>query len=99
MAYGVRNDEELGRFLYENEVIEALEDFPDKSAAYLNYEKIGRERRLAEGGVFTSHGYVPDLIGDDLPEVYTPGFLASPEELLPEESLRVEFFKYDFTLR
>ncbi len=52
------NDYELGRFLVENDFIEEAEGLPDSMLALLDFGKIGREHREAEGGVFTSLGYV-----------------------------------------
>ena len=54
-----RNDSQLGRFYAENGFVEGIDDLPDKLFEMLDFEKIGREMRLAEGGVFTEDsGYV-----------------------------------------
>ena len=54
-----RNDSQLGRFYAENGFVDGVDDLPDKLFELLDFEKIGRERRLAEGGVFTEgSGYV-----------------------------------------
>ena len=54
-----RNDSQLGRFYAENGFVDGVDDLPDKLFELLDFEKIGREMRLAEGGVFTKDsGYV-----------------------------------------
>lgn len=54
-----RNDSQLGRFYAENGFVEGIDDLPDKLFEMLDFEKIGREMRLAEGGIFTEDsGYV-----------------------------------------
>ena len=53
-----RNDSQLGRFYAENDFLEELADLPDKVFELLDFERIGREQRQAEGGVFTRGGYV-----------------------------------------
>lgn len=53
-----RNDSQLGRFYAENDFFEELSDLPDKVFELLDFERIGREQRQAEGGVFTRGGYV-----------------------------------------
>lgn len=52
------NDGQLGRFYAENGFVPGVEDLPEELFDLLDFERIGRERRLAEGGVFTSQGYV-----------------------------------------
>lgn len=52
------NDSQLGRFYAENDFLEELADLPDKVFELLDFERIGREQRQAEGGVFTRGGYV-----------------------------------------
>ena len=54
-----RNDSQLGQFYAENGFVEGVDDLPDRLFELLDFEKIGREARLAEGGVFTEDsGYV-----------------------------------------
>lgn len=54
-----RNDSQLGRFYAENGFVEGADDLPDNLFELLDFEKIGREIRLEEGGVFTEDsGYV-----------------------------------------
>lgn len=52
------NDSQLGRFYAENGFISEAEQLPDKVFELLDFEKIGREARIGEGGVFTKQGYV-----------------------------------------
>ena len=54
----VVTDEELGRFLVENGFIPEAEDLSDETLKLLDFERIGREHREAEGGAFTGFGYV-----------------------------------------
>lgn len=51
-------DFQLGKFLVENDFIEAVNNLPDSALALLDYGKIGREHREQEGGVYTGFGYV-----------------------------------------
>lgn len=54
-----RNDSQLGRFYAENGLVEGVDDLPDKLFELLDFEKIGRETRLAEDAVYTrDSGYV-----------------------------------------
>lgn len=54
-----RNDSQLGQFYAENGFVEGVDDLPDRLFELLDFEKIGRDARLAEGGVFTEDsGYV-----------------------------------------
>ncbi|NLU24854.1 MAG: antirestriction protein ArdA [Clostridiales bacterium] len=52
------NDAQLGRFYAENGFVLEVEQLPDKVFELLDFEKIGREARIGEGGVFTEKGYV-----------------------------------------
>lgn len=56
------NDRELGRFYAGNGFIDALEDIPaqhqEEVFDFLDFEKIGRRQREAEGGVFLDGEYV-----------------------------------------
>ena len=52
------NDSQLGRFYAENDFLEELSDLPENVFDLLDFERIGREERQAEGGVFTRGGYV-----------------------------------------
>lgn len=52
------NDAQLGRFYAENGFVAELEDIPDSVFEKLDFAKIGKEMREAEGGVYTRYGYV-----------------------------------------
>ena len=58
VSEGATTDFQLGKFLVENDFIEAVNDLPDSALALLDYGKIGREHREQEGGVYTGFGYV-----------------------------------------
>lgn len=51
-------DEELGKFLVENGFIPETDDLSDEALKLLDYTRIGRSHREAEGGAFTGFGYV-----------------------------------------
>lgn len=51
-------DEELGHFLAENGFISEAEELPDAAFELLDFARIGKEHREANGGVFTGFGYV-----------------------------------------
>lgn len=51
-------DEELGRFLVENGFIPEAENLSDKALKLLDYTRIGKTHREAEGSTFTGFGYV-----------------------------------------
>ena len=55
---GIRNDRELGRFYADGGFIPAAEELPDELFDLLDFERIGRDRRQAEGGVFADGCYV-----------------------------------------
>ena len=55
------DDAQLGRFYAANGLIPEVTDVPDKVFELLDFQLLGRQVRQAEGGVFTSRGYVvPD---------------------------------------
>lgn len=54
----VRTDAQLGRFYAENSFIPELDALSDNVFEMLDFEKIGREARLGENGVYTNGGYV-----------------------------------------
>lgn len=55
---GVTNDMSLGRVCMEGGMLDLVEDLPDKVAALLDPEKVGKALRLSDHGAFTSTGYV-----------------------------------------
>lgn len=61
-------DEQLGRFYAENDFIPALDKVPDPIFEYLDFEKLGRNARFEEGGVFANGGYVTQH--NELKQVY-----------------------------
>lgn len=58
VAVDVENDAALGRFYAENGFVPKVDDLSDELFELLNFEKIGKEMRQGEGGVFTGSGYV-----------------------------------------
>lgn len=68
------NDSQLGRFCAENGFVPGVEELPDAVFDLLNFEQIGREHRLGEGGVLVERtadhpgGYV--LQHTELVEAY-----------------------------
>ena len=58
LAENVMTDFQLGKFLVENGFLPETEEMSDAAIALLDFGKIGKEHREAEGGVYTSFGYV-----------------------------------------
>lgn len=58
VAADVGDDAALGRFYAENGFVPEVDSLSDELFELLNFEKIGRECRTGEGGVFTSGCYV-----------------------------------------
>lgn len=58
-----RNDEELGRYLIENED----RDIPEWLTDYVDYEAYGRDAAINAGGIYVSAGFVKC---NDIPEEY-----------------------------
>lgn len=54
----VTTDGELGRFLAEGGFIPDVAELPDAAFELLDFQRIGKEHREAEGSVFTGWGYV-----------------------------------------
>lgn len=65
----IQNDRELGCFYAENGFIPGVEDLPDEIFDLLDFERIGREQRQTEGGVFTEGSYV--VRHSEIAEVHT----------------------------
>jgi len=61
-------DAQLGRFCAENGFAPEAENLPDAAFELLDFERIGRQFREAEGGVFTRGGYVQRH--EELKQVY-----------------------------
>lgn len=64
----VFDDEQLGHFYAGNGFMPEYENLPDNIYEHLDFAKIGREVREAEGGVYTQRGYV--LRDDEIVQVY-----------------------------
>ena len=80
------NDASLGRFYAENGFLTELDGLPDKVFELLDFQLLGRRIRQAEGGVFTSHGYVvPDSTWEP---TQSPGPRTAPE--VPDGIFRLE---------
>ena len=58
LVEGVVTDVQLGRFCAENGFVPEAEGLSDKAFELLDFTKIGRDSREAEGGAFTRGGYV-----------------------------------------
>ena len=58
VAADVEDDAALGKFYAENGFVPKVENLPDEVFELLDFQKIGRDCRTGEGGVFTSGGYV-----------------------------------------
>lgn len=88
------NDSQLGRFCAESGFLPELDNLPDSVFELLDFERIGREHRLREGGVFAARsadhpgGYVEQH--DALTEVYKTLDLTLKE---PDYTLLLEVSK------
>lgn len=80
------NDSLLGRFYVDNGFVPETEGISDELFEILDFEKIGRNLRRSEGGMFTSCGYV--VQHTDLNEVYTNLDLAPPQ--MPDYQMLLE---------
>ncbi len=58
VVYEAHDDRTLGKFYADNDFVPKFEGVPDEVYSCLDFEKIGKEMREGEGGVFTPHGYV-----------------------------------------
>ena len=58
LVEGVVTDAQLGRFCAENGFVPETKGLSDAAFELLDFERIGRQFREAEGGVFTRGGYV-----------------------------------------
>ena len=68
LVEGVVTDAQLGRFCAENGFVPEAGDLPDAAFALLDFARIGKQFRQAEGGVFTRVGYVQRR--EELKQVY-----------------------------
>ncbi len=69
LVEGVVTDAQLGRFCAENGFVPEADDLSDAAFALLDFERIGKQFRQAEGGVFTRVGYVQRF--EELKQVYS----------------------------
>lgn len=85
-AVPAKNDRELGKFYVDNDFIDAVNHVPPEYQQelldLLDYEKIGRTRREAEGGIFHNDFYVVNGSGS-WETVYDGTHL--PEQSSPED--------------
>lgn len=79
IVYEAHNDLSLGKFYVDNDFVSEIETLPESVIRLLDYEKIGKEMRMNEGGVFTSKGYV--VLNGKIPEIYQ-SYGATPIENL-----------------
>ena len=80
-----KDDKHLGRFYAENGFIEGVDALPDWLFKILDFEKIGREMRVAEGGFFAYDGYV--VRHQELPE---PSDLPNLNLVKPDYTILLE---------
>lgn len=99
IARGITNDEELGRHSFAQNMPDGVADIPDEYREYIDFSKIGWERRILEKGAFTRHGYVwKEQSDEEINSLYAPGSHPMPEDALPEEVLRVKYYRFDLEL-
>ena len=82
------NDFELGGFYAGNGFVPSVDGLSDELFEMLDFEKIGRDLRRGEGGVFTSGGYV--VQHEDLNEVYANLDLTPPHK--PDYQILLEVY-------
>lgn len=58
----LQNDEQLGKIYIDNGWIDWLTDVDKRVWKYINYEKLGRDIRVSEGGIYTEDGYFVNRI-------------------------------------
>lgn len=87
-----RDDAQLGRFYAQNGFVPEVDSISDRLFDLLDFERIGRELRQGEGGVFTPHGYV--VQHSDL-QFAPPGITEPPQK--PEYVFRLVLDNYPFT--
>ena len=79
---GIQSLWELGRFVLESGMEDALDGLPEEALPYLDLEKVGRERQERDHGVFLGRDYVaagqygrPEIYdGRNLPELEPSGW-------------------------
>lgn len=88
LAEEVMTDFQLGKFLVENGFIEEADGLPEAMIALLDFVKIGREHREAEGGVFTGFGYV-----EQFPEVRNVSAIMEFQPRKPPYTILLQMMK------
>ena len=86
------NDRQLGRFYAEEGFVQAVDGLPDDIFELLDFEKIGREMRLAEGGVFVEGG-------NDVPGAYVVRHSELKQAPPVPEQLQRPNYIFRFTLQ
>ena len=80
IAADVGSDEQFGRFLCQNGFVEGANELPEKVYELLNFQKIGKDFRMAEHGSYADGCYVaPD---GDIPHREIPYGISPPEYLV-----------------
>lgn len=80
IAADVSSDEPLGRFLCQNGFVEGADELPEKMFKLLDFQKIGKDFRMAEHGAFADGCYVaPD---GDIPHREIPYGISPPEYIV-----------------
>lgn len=80
IAADVGSDEQLGHFLCQNGFIEGTEELPKKVYELLDFQKIGKDFRMAERGAYADGCYVaPD---GDIPHREIPYGISPPEYIV-----------------
>ena len=86
------NDRQLGRFYAEEGFVQSVDGLPDDIFELLDFEKIGREMRLAEGGVFVEGG-------NDVPGAYVVRHSELKQAPPVPEQLQRPNYIFRFTLQ
>ena len=80
IAADVSSDEQLGHFLCQNGFVEGADELPEKVYELLNFQKIGKDFRMAEHGSYADGCYVaPD---GDIPHREIPYGVSPPEYIV-----------------
>jgi hypothetical protein len=84
VASAVGNDEALGNFLVDSDMVDSMLNVPDEVLGYIDYAKIGKNHRESTNGVFLNGTYIENL-ADQFRTVYDGAHLAEQ----PAESFGV----------
>ena len=55
---GIKSDEELGKFVVDNDLEEFISDMPDEAFKYLNIAEVGKAHKENEGGIYVDGRYI-----------------------------------------